>query len=113
MALSLATFVGLATSDGAIKYQEYQIELNWYENYADVPGVKAYAVEMLKQDADAAFPYFMIGEVVAVVTPFVLIGLGLQCLRRRTINLTLNSQFCWLYSSVLALFVAILHVVFQ
>ncbi len=36
--------------------------------------------------------------------PLVLLGLGVQCIRRKTIDLALNPMFCWLYSLVIFLF---------
>jgi len=89
--------------------QNVQIERYWLHNFSAMPGVKGYASELLAHDALGLHPFIVLGEVVAFFMPFILLSLGVKCIRRRTVDLVLNPIFCWLYSAWLLLCVAIIN----
>lgn len=86
-----------------------EIERYWLHNFSDMPGVKGYATELLRNDSLGLRNLIMLGEALAAITPFVLLGFGIQCILRKTIDLVLNPVFCWFYSAWLLLCVAIIN----
>lgn len=86
-----------------------EIERYWLQNFSDMPGVKGYATELLRNDSLGLRNLIMLGEALAAITPFILLGMGIQCILRKTTNLVLNPIFCWFYSAWLLLCVAIIN----
>jgi hypothetical protein len=103
--LSLLVILLLWDSD-ALRVVE--IERYWLQNFSDMPGVKGYATELLRHDSLGLRNLIMLGEALAAITPFILLGMGIQCIRRKTTDLALNPIFCWFYSAWLLLCVAII-----